>query len=46
MVSKFDPEDLQKVRDIPIESVVSDYVSLQRKGSSLLGLCPFHDEKT
>ncbi|WP_299293726.1 DNA primase [uncultured Mobiluncus sp.] len=47
MASKFDPDDLQKVREaIPIESVVSDYVSLQRKGSSLMGLCPFHDEKT
>ena len=47
MASKFDPDDLQKVREaIPIESVVSDYVSLQHKGSSLMGLCPFHDEKT
>lgn len=47
MASKFDPDDLRKVREaIPIESVVSDYVSLQRKGSSLMGLCPFHDEKT
>ena len=47
MASKFDPDDLQKVREaIPIESVVSDYVSLARKGSSLMGLCPFHDEKT
>ena len=47
MASKFDPDDLQKVREaIPIESVVSDYVSLARKGSSMMGLCPFHDEKT
>lgn len=47
MASKFDPADLQKVREaIPIEDVVGDYVSLQRKGSSLMGLCPFHDEKT
>lgn len=47
MASKFDPDDLQKVREaIPIESVVDDYVSLVRKGSSLMGLCPFHDEKT
>lgn len=29
-----------------IEDVVGDYVSLKRRGSSLLGLCPFHNEKT
>lgn len=30
----------------PIEDVVSQYVSLTRKGSNLFGLCPFHAEKT
>ena len=30
----------------PIEEVVSQYVSLSRKGSNLFGLCPFHSEKT
>ena len=29
-----------------IESVVGRYVSLNRKGSNLWGLCPFHHEKT
>lgn len=29
-----------------IADVVGDYVSLQRKGNSLWGLCPFHGEKT
>lgn len=29
-----------------IEDVVGDYVSLKKRGSSLLGLCPFHNEKT
>ncbi len=29
-----------------IVSVISEYVSLKRSGRSLLGLCPFHDEKT
>lgn len=29
-----------------IESVVSDYVSLTRRGNNLWGLCPFHNEKT
>ena len=29
-----------------IEEVVGDYVSLKRRGANLIGLCPFHDEKT
>ena len=29
-----------------IESVISPYVSLTRKGKNLVGLCPFHNEKT
>lgn len=29
-----------------VEEVVSDYVSLKRRGTNMLGLCPFHDEKT
>ena len=29
-----------------IEEVVSDYVTLRRRGANLLGLCPFHNEKT
>ncbi|MBO4694051.1 MAG: DNA primase [Clostridia bacterium] len=29
-----------------IESVVSSYVTLKRRGKNLIGLCPFHNEKT
>ena len=29
-----------------IDEVVGDYVSLKKRGSNLLGLCPFHNEKT
>ena len=29
-----------------IEEVVGDYVTLKRRGANLIGLCPFHDEKT
>jgi len=29
-----------------IEEVVGDFVSLRRRGVNLLGLCPFHNEKT
>ena len=28
-----------------IVDVISDYVRLQKKGSSYFGLCPFHNEK-
>lgn len=29
-----------------IEDVISTYVSLKRRGSTSIGLCPFHNEKT
>ncbi len=31
---------------IDIEDVISDFVSLKRKGQNLWACCPFHDEKT
>ena len=29
-----------------IEEVVADYVTLRKRGANLIGLCPFHHEKT
>lgn len=29
-----------------IEALISSYVSLKRRGKNLVGLCPFHNEKT
>ena len=29
-----------------IDEVVNDFVNLKRRGTSLIGLCPFHNEKT
>ncbi len=29
-----------------IESIISQYVTLKRRGNTLVGLCPFHNEKT
>jgi len=31
---------------IQIEEVVGDFVDLKKRGTNLLGLCPFHNEKT
>ncbi len=42
------PEDFKleiKYRN-DIESVISQYVNLRRRGKNLVGLCPFHNEKT
>ena len=37
---------IQQVRDLDIETVLKPYVQLKRKGSSLMGLGPFHSENT
>jgi len=37
---------IQQVRDLSIESVLKPYVKLTKQGSSLVGLCPFHSERT
>ena len=29
-----------------IEEVVGDFVTLKKRGANMLGICPFHDEKT
>ncbi|MBR1630627.1 MAG: hypothetical protein IJ680_02100, partial [Paludibacteraceae bacterium] len=42
-----DQEVIQHVKDVArIEEVVGDYVTLHRRGANLVGLCPFHQEKT
>ena len=37
-------QDLKLRNDIP--EVVSSYVTLKRRGRNMVGLCPFHGEKT
>lgn len=38
---------IQELQDrIDIEDVISSYVNLKRRGKTLVGLCPFHNEKT
>jgi len=42
-----DPNTVQKIFDAAeIVEVVSDFVSLKKRGTNYLGLCPFHNEKT
>lgn len=44
---RFSDEFIQQLRDgNDIESVISGYVDLKRRGKNLVGLCPFHNEKT
>lgn len=40
-------EDIDRIFETArIEEVVGDYVTLKKRGVNLIGLCPFHDEKT
>jgi DNA primase len=40
-------EDIDKILEAArVEEVVGDYVTLKKRGVNLIGLCPFHDEKT
>lgn len=41
------PETIQSIIEIArIEEVIGDFVTLKKRGSNYLGLCPFHNEKT
>lgn len=43
----FPPEFLREVGDRNrIEDIAASYVNLRRRGKNLVGLCPFHNEKT
>ncbi len=46
-MAKIDRVTVDKILDATnIVDVVSDFVSLKKRGSSYLGLCPFHNERT
>ena len=47
MAGRINEEDVATVRDrARIEEIVGSYVTLRTTGSTMKGLCPFHDEKT
>jgi DNA primase len=42
-----DPVTIERILDVAeISDVVSDFVTLRKRGVNMLGLCPFHNEKT
>lgn len=46
-MKKIDRETVQRILDTAdIVEVVSDFVSLRRRGNGYIGLCPFHNERT
>ncbi|MCF8332112.1 MAG: DNA primase [Bacteroidales bacterium] len=44
MIKKETVEEIKNAARI--EEVVGEFVSLKRRGSNMIGLCPFHNEKT
>ena len=44
MISKKSIEDV--LATARVEDVIEDFVNLKRRGSNMMGLCPFHHEKT
>ncbi len=46
-MKKIDRATVQRILDAAdIVEVVSDFVSLRRRGANYIGLCPFHNERT
>ncbi|MBV9232484.1 MAG: DNA primase [Candidatus Eremiobacteraeota bacterium] len=44
---RYDPDVLREIRArVEIASLIGQYVSLRKRGADLVGLCPFHAEKT
>ncbi len=47
MAYRFTDDFIDRLRDSnDIESVIAGYIDLRRRGKTLTGLCPFHNEKT
>ncbi len=41
------PDTIEQIKQaVRVEDVVGDFVRLKRRGANLIGLCPFHDERT
>ena len=47
MAGRIPEEFINEVRsNVNIVDIISQYVSLEKKGKDYIGLCPFHQEKT
>ncbi|WP_013324801.1 DNA primase [Gloeothece verrucosa] len=45
--TQLDPQTLEDIKQrVDIVDVISEYVVLHKRGKSLVGLCPFHNEKS
>ncbi len=41
------PKTVEEIKEASqVEEVVSEFVSLKKRGANMIGLCPFHNEKT
>ena len=42
-----DRKTIEQIMDTAkVEEVVGDFVALRKRGVNMIGLCPFHNEKT
>lgn len=47
MKKDISPETIANIKsNIRIEDYIKQYIDLKQVGTTLVGLCPFHDEKT
>ena len=47
LAMRFTDDFIDRLRDSnDIESVISSYIELRRRGRNLVGLCPFHNENS
>lgn len=45
-MQRIDPETIRRILDtVDIVEVVSDFVSLKKRGANYIGLCPFHSDR-
>lgn len=46
MIQRLSQADIERANSVRLSAVIGQYTSLHRKAADLVGLCPFHDERT